>query len=185
MGRWKPDSQGRLMDAALELFGSQGFNETTAAQIAARAGVTERTFFRHFTDKRDVLFAGAQWLVDSMVAAVLRAPAGPPMEMVIGSLDAAASILGGSQEWAARRHAVIASTPELLEREQTKLSDYSALIAAALRRRDVPEPQATLAAETAMTILRVSLHDWATVDDGPPLSEVIATVLSDWRRMAG
>ena len=59
MGRWEPDARGRLVKAAMELYGERGFEQTTVAEIAERAGLTERTFFRHFADKREVLFAGA------------------------------------------------------------------------------------------------------------------------------
>jgi hypothetical protein len=58
MTRWEPNARGRLEQAALALYGERGFENTTVAEIAARAGLTERTFFRHFADKREVLFAG-------------------------------------------------------------------------------------------------------------------------------
>src|SRR5258708_35332057 len=80
MGRWQPDSRGRLQEAALALFAERGFDKTTAAQIADRAGVTERTFFRHFADKREVLFGGSAVLQERIVAGVAGAPGddGPP-----------------------------------------------------------------------------------------------------------
>src|SRR5258708_12931612 len=78
MGRWKPDARGRLERAALELYGERGYEQTTVAEIAARAGLTERTFFRHFADKREVLFAGSTALRDLIVDAVAGAPASAP-----------------------------------------------------------------------------------------------------------
>src|SRR5215472_3630839 len=75
MGRWEPDARGRLERAALELYGERGFEQTTVAEIAGRAGLTERTFFRHFADKREVLFAGSAALRDLIVNAVTSAPA--------------------------------------------------------------------------------------------------------------
>ena len=75
MGRWEPDSRGRLQEAALALFSEHGFDQTTAAEIAARAGLTERTFFRHFADKREVLFGGSEVLQERIVSDVAAAPA--------------------------------------------------------------------------------------------------------------
>ena len=96
MGRWEPDSRGRLQEAALALYSERGFDQTTAAEIAARAGVTERTFFRHFADKREVLFGGSALLQERIVAGRRRArPAGNgPLDAVARGLDAAAALLG-------------------------------------------------------------------------------------------
>src|SRR5487761_2730238 len=98
MGRWRPDSRGRLQEAALALYSQRGFDRTTAAQIAERAGVTERTFFRHFADKREVLFAGSALLQERIVAGVADAPkdAGA-LDAVARGLDAAAGMLGESR----------------------------------------------------------------------------------------
>ena len=124
-----------------------------------RAGLTERTFFRHFADKREVLFGASAILQERIVAGVAGAPAGDgPLDAVACGLDAAAAMLGESRrDLAAQRQAVIAANPELRERELAKLADYAAAVAAALRRRGVREPQATLAAETGMTVLRVAI----------------------------
>jgi AcrR family transcriptional regulator len=95
MGRWEPDSRGRLQEAALALYSERGFDQTTAAEIAARAGVTERTFFRHFTDKREVLFGGSKLLQERILSGVARALTGHmPLEAVARGLDAAAALLG-------------------------------------------------------------------------------------------
>src|ERR1700753_3223479 len=95
MGRWEPDSRGRLQEAALDLYAERGFDQTTAAQIAARAGLTERTFFRHFADKREVLFGGSALLQERIVAGVANAPAEDgPLDAVAYGLDAAAGMLG-------------------------------------------------------------------------------------------
>ena len=74
MGRWQPNARGRLEQAALELYVERGFEQTTVEEIARRAGLTERTFFRHFADKREVLFAGAASLQDLLVRSVASAP---------------------------------------------------------------------------------------------------------------
>src|ERR1700727_748488 len=93
MGRWEPNARGRLLKAALELYGERGFEQTTVAEIAKRAGLTERTFFRHFTDKREVLFPGSESLQSAMVSAVAGAPPGcAPIEAVAAGLDAAAAL---------------------------------------------------------------------------------------------
>ena len=147
MGRWEPDSRGRLQEAALALYSERGFDQTTAAEIAARAGVTERTFFRHFADKREVLFGGSKLLQERILSGVAGAPTGhTPLEAVARGLDAAATLLGEARrDLAAQRQAVIAANPELRERELAKLAHYAAAVAATLRQRGVGEMQATLA----------------------------------------
>src|SRR5580700_6641671 len=107
MGRWQPDSRGRLQEAALALYSERGFDQTTAAEIAARAGLTERTFFRHFNDKREVLFGGSEILRERIVVGVAEAPAGhTPLEAVACGLDAAAAMLDeGRRDLAAQRQA--------------------------------------------------------------------------------
>ena len=136
MGRWEPNSRGRLQEAALALYSDRGFDQTTAAEIAARAGVTERTFFRHFTDKREVLFGGSEILRGRIVSGVAEAPASDsPLEAVAHGLDAAANLLGEPRrDLTAQRQAVIAANPGLREdRELAKLADYAASVAATLR----------------------------------------------------
>src|SRR3954463_6534044 len=99
MGRWEPDAAGRLRGAAMELFVERGYDQTTVAEIADRAGLTARTFFRHFADKREVLFAGSGDLVDGLGHALAEAPdTATPMEVVAVALDAAAEFLGGDRE---------------------------------------------------------------------------------------
>src|ERR1700729_3568856 len=89
MTRWEPNASGRLQRAALELYSERGFDETTVAEIAKRAGLTERTFFRHFADKREVLFWGAGMLQEHVVEAVVNAPASAvPIDAVAAALEA-------------------------------------------------------------------------------------------------
>ena len=137
MGRWQPDSRGRLQEAALALYSERGFDQTTAAQIAARAGLTERTFFRHFADKREVLFGGSALLQERIVAGVAgRPPADGPLDAVACGLAAAAAMLGEfRRDLSRQRQAVIAANPELRERELAKLADYAAAVAEALHHR--------------------------------------------------
>ena len=183
MGRWQPDSRGRLQEAALALYAEQGFDQTTAAEIADRAGLTERTFFRHFADKREVLFGGSQILKERIVRGVTEAPATDgPIAAVARGLDAAASLLGeGRRDLARQRQAVIAANPELRERELSKLADYATTVAAALRQRGASDAQATFAAEAGMTVLRVALTQWADHDDGRDLNSVMRSSMAELR----
>src|SRR5208283_5745101 len=108
MGRWEPDARGRLMKAALELYGERGFEQTTVAEIAGRAGLTERTFFRHFADKREVLFAGAGALEELLVSSVAGAPDDlAPMDVAAAGIDAAAAAIQEQREFARGRQAII------------------------------------------------------------------------------
>src|SRR3954447_8419982 len=157
MGRWEPDSEGRLRQAAMELYLERGYEQTTVAGIAERAGLTSRTFFRYFADKREVLFAGSQELERALVDALERAPAdAPPMAAVGAALDAAAAMIGRSREHSRARQIVIASSAELRERELIKMASLAAAVADGLRRRGVPDPQAGLAAETGIAVFRVA-----------------------------
>jgi AcrR family transcriptional regulator len=183
MSRWEPDSRGRLQEAALALYSERGFDQTTAAEIAARAGVTERTFFRHFADKREVLFGGSEILQERIVSGVAGAPAGDTaLEAVARGLDAAAVMLGeGRRDLTAQRQTVIAANPDLQERELAKLATYAAAVAATLRQRGVSELQATLAAEAGMSVLRVAIRQWANGDGGRSLPVVMKDSMAELR----
>jgi AcrR family transcriptional regulator len=187
MGRWEPDSRGRLQEAALALYSERGFDQTTAAQIAARAGLTERTFFRLFADKREVLFGGSALLQERIVAGVAGAPPGDgPLDAVAGGLAAAAAMLGESRRDLARqRQAVIVANPELRERELAKLADYAQTVATALHHRGVGEPQASLAAETGMTVFRVAMERWTSADDDLELADLMRDAMAELRAVAG
>jgi AcrR family transcriptional regulator len=186
VGRWQPDSRGRLQEAALALFAERGFDQTTAAEIAARAGVTERTFFRHFADKREVLFGGSAILGERIVTGVAGAPATDgPLDAVARGLDAAAAMLGEfRRDLSRQRYAVIAANPELRERELAKMAAYAAAVAGALRERGVGEGPATIAAETGMTVLRVSYERWASGDDQRDLATIMRESMAELRAVA-
>jgi len=178
MGRWEPDAAGRLREAALKLFEDRGFEQTTVAEIAARAGLTERTFFRHFADKREVLFRGSERLRDTLVAAVEHAPASAsPLQAVTAALHAAGAAL--HRGFARRRQAVILANPELQERELIKLASLAAALADALRRRDVPDPAARLAAETGMAVFRITFERWVTDPAERPWDEHLHEALAE------
>jgi AcrR family transcriptional regulator len=186
MGRWEPDSRGRLQEAALALFSERGFDQTTAAQIADRAGLTERTFFRHFADKREVLFGGSALLRERIVGGVEDAPAADgALDAVAHGLEAAAAMLGEfRRDLTRQRQAVIAANPELRERELTKLADYAAAVAGALVERGVSEAQATLAADAGMTVLRIALQRWTSGDEDLDLAASMRDSMAELRALA-
>jgi AcrR family transcriptional regulator len=163
MGRWEPDARGRLEQAALALYGERGFEQTTVAEIARRAGLTERTFFRHFADKREVLFWGAGALQEFMVNAVASAPdSAAPIAAIGAALEAAGALLQERRDMARQRRAVIAANAELQERELIKLAALAAALAAALRLRGVTEPAASLAAEAGIAVFRIAFERWVS-----------------------
>ena len=161
VGRWAPGAQTRLVDAALQLFTEKGFEQTTVADIAERAGVTERTFFRHFPDKREVLFQGATELHDFVVDAIAAAPAElSPVDVVAAAYENVGALM--DREFATRRAAAIAANPSLLERELLKLASLATASAEALRARGVDEPIATLAGEVGGSLFKVAFGRWIT-----------------------
>jgi len=168
MGRWETDSRGRLGQAAFDLFAERGVENTTVAEIAERAGLTERTFFRQYSDKREVLFAGGSEFQELVVSAIATAPAWlPPIDAVAAGLDAAAALLEERRAFARMRQAIIAANAELRERELIKLASLSAAIADTLRGRGLADPAASLTAEVAIAVFRVAFERW--LDDGNQL----------------
>jgi len=173
MGRWEPNARGRLEQAALELYVERGFEQTTVAEIAQRAGLTERTFFRHFADKREVLFQGAASLQELLVNAVASAPdSSAPIAAIASALEAAGAVLGERRESARQRQTVIAANPELRERELIKLASLASALANALRARGVSDPTASLAAEAGIAVFKIAFERWVDESnqrDLPPL----------------
>jgi AcrR family transcriptional regulator len=182
MARWEPDSQGRLAQAALDLFAEQGFDNTTVAEIAERAGLTERTFFRHFNDKREVLFGGAGALQDLFVSGVLGAPEGAaPIDAVLAALESGASLLQQRRDFALHRFKVIEANVELQERELIKLASLAAAVTAALHERGVAEPTASLTAEAGIAIFRVAFARWVHEPGDADFVRLIRQSLEDLR----
>jgi AcrR family transcriptional regulator len=180
MARWEPDGRGRLEQAALALYGERGFENTTVAEIAARAGLTERTFFRHFADKREVLFWGAGAMQELLVNAVAGAPAdAAPIDAVAAALEAAGSLLQARPESVRQRQAVIAASAELRERELIKLASLASALADALRRRGVKDPAATLSAEAGIAVFRVAVERWLNERGRRTLPQLIRASLAD------
>jgi AcrR family transcriptional regulator len=186
MVRWEPDACGRLQHAALTLYGERGFESTTVAEIAEYAGLTKRTFFRYFADKREVLFWGAQALQELFVTAVAEAPeSATPLEAVTAALDAAAAMFEERREFAAQRQQIINANPELLERERSKLASLAAAVADALRHRGVAEPAATLAADAGVTVFRVAFEVWLEPGNKRSLQQVIHRLLDELKTVTG
>jgi AcrR family transcriptional regulator len=184
MGRWEPDAQGRLRRAALALYADKGYDTTTVAEIAARAGVTERTFFRYFADKREVLFEGSSFLEVTLVEAIRAAPAGTGALDVIG---AAVLTLGEAlpdRDYARQRAAVIAAEPSLQERELLKLSTMSDAAAAALVARGTDPTPAALAADLGVTVFRVGFQRWIAPAETADLTACLAETFAEVKALA-
>lgn len=179
MTRWEPGAAGRLREAAMELYAERGYDGTTVAEIADRAGVTARTFFRHFADKREVLFAGSEQLEVLMVKALSEAPAdATPMAAVTAAVLSSAEFFDDiRRDYSRRRAAVIQATPELLERELIKMASLTTGLTKALRERGVEQDVAALAAETGVAVFRVAFERWLTEPDGVAFADVIRSTL--------
>ena len=174
MGRWEPNARGRLAQAALELYAERGFEQTTVAEIAERAGLTERTFFRYFADKREVLFAGGEVLRELLVGAVAGASDSvAPIEAVAAALEAAGALLQERREYARQRQAVIAANAGLRERELIKLASLASALAGALRLRGVTEPAASLTAEAGIAVFKIAFERWVGETSRQELPQLI------------
>jgi AcrR family transcriptional regulator len=185
MGRWQPDARARLQEAALALYGERGYDETTVAEIAERAGLTKRTFFRYFADKREVLFWGSELLEQLMVAAIEAAPAtASPLGAIGAALDAAAERFEEVRDFSGPRHRIIASSRELQERELIKAASLSAAMAQALRTRGVADNAATLTALTGTTLMHVAYEQWVDDPERRPFRVFAGDALAQLREIA-
>ncbi len=166
MARWEPNARERLVDAALELFHERGYGRTTVEEIAARAGLTERTFFRYFADKREVLFGRSGDLEKGIAEAIAGAPStASPLDAVVSGLETIAAVFPPRRDYRARQR-LIAAHPELRERELIKLASLSSAVAEALRARGVADPAASLAAEAGLAVFKVAFERW--ISGAPP-----------------
>jgi AcrR family transcriptional regulator len=182
MGRWEPDARGRLAEAAFALYAERGYEQTTVAEIAARAGLTERTFFRHFADKREVLFAGSSELQELLVHTLAATPGEmAPIDAVAAALGAAGALLQERRVHARRRQSIIAANAELQERELIKLASLAAALADTLRQRGVAEPSASLAAEAGIAVFRIAFERWVAGPDERLLNEHIGESFHELR----
>lgn len=186
MGRWEPDARGRLAKAALALYAGQGFEQTTVAEIAQQAGLTERTFFRHFADKREVLFYGMDTLRDLLVRAVADAPASAtPMDAVSVAFQQVGALLQENPERVRLRDAIVSANAELRERELIKLAAFASAVTAALRDRGIPEPAASLAAETGAAVFKVAFARWVSQPGQPGQPDLPAIIRQSMDDLTG
>jgi AcrR family transcriptional regulator len=182
MARWQPGSRERLQGAALELFSEQGFERTTVAEIAERVGVTTRTFFRHFADKRDVLFAASEPLERLLADATASAPAElAPLEAIAAAIAGFDWLEIAPRAAQRQRQTVIAASPELTERELIKLNALTAAFASGLRRRGTEEATALLAAQIGLSVYRTAYQRWIDADKEIEIPHIIDAVLADLR----
>jgi AcrR family transcriptional regulator len=180
MARWEPDAESRFRAAALELFGEIGYEQTTVAAIAERAGLTARTFFRYFTDKREVLFSSTGGLQRIMVDALSQAPVGASaFDAVAAALTKAGDFLSHDRRSHSRlRNSVIVANAELRERELIKMATLAAALAQALRERGIGEPDASLTAEAGIAIFRVAFAQWVSKSERRSYVEIVNDALA-------
>jgi AcrR family transcriptional regulator len=171
VARWEPNAAERLTEAAMALFEERGYAKTTVGDIAERAGLTERTFFNHFSDKREVLFAGSEQFVGRVVEAARAAPKSErPLDVVVMAYEATNDFFEERRPFARRRSALIAAHPELQERELVKMLSVTAALTEVLEKRGASATAATLAAETGGAIMRVGFEQWGRDTRGRSLT---------------
>ncbi len=179
------DARVRLQQAAMELFRERGYDRTTAAEIASKAGVTERTFFRYFPDKREVLFDGEAVLRTALTASIADAPSGlGPLGTLFRAFRSVLTLLEANRSFSKPRHEVISITPALHERELAKMAALADALAAALKARGVADLQAVLAARTGMAAFAHATISWLD-DPGVGLGERLDLALSELKALVG
>jgi AcrR family transcriptional regulator len=185
MGRWEPDAQSRMRTAALTLFQDGGYEQTTVAEIARSAGVTERTFFRHFADKREVLFDGQHALQDAFVRAVAGADDdAAPLAVVEAALDAVAEHFPAERrEFSRERGRIIAANPGLQERELLKMATLTGAMAEAFRRRGLGDPAAGLSAQAAVAVFHTAFGQWIAPDEDRSFADLCRAALDELRAL--
>lgn len=185
MARWEPNARERLEKAAMELYRKRGFDETAVADIAAQAGLTERTFFRYFTDKREVLFGGSSALQELLAGRIAAAPGSTAaLDSVAAALEATSLFFEERRPFAKARQAIIAANSALQERELIKFASLASAIAGALGSRGVPAPAATLAAETGIAIFKLAFDQWVNDQKKRDLAHHIREALDELKAVA-
>ena len=175
-----------MQAAAFELFAEQGFERTTVAEIARRAGLTRRTFFNHFADKREVLFGlGSEFQQEVVREIAARADTLPPLDAVVRALQAASdAMFEGRRAAVARRQEIIDANPELQERELGKRAALTDAIAAALRARGLDPETALITAGAGMLVQQTAVRRWTRPDESGPLRELLYDALRSLRTVA-
>jgi AcrR family transcriptional regulator len=183
MPRSGEEARLRLREAALELYAERGYDATTTAEIAARAGVTERTYFRHFADKREVLFDGEADLRAAMVGAIADAPpATAPLDLVAAAYRAAVPLFEEGRPVAIRRAALIAASPALQERAHAKSAALADALVAALVERGTPEPAARLATQVGAAAFQRAATEWYA-DPSRDLAALLRSAVDEVRSL--
>ena len=184
MGRWAPGGRGRLEQAAWQLFADRGYDATTVADIAERAGLTERSFYRHFADKREVLFGGAPLLEAALVAATAEAgEAASPLDALAAAFTRVATeLFSDGGEYARLRLRLVSASAELRERELAKMASLSTALADALEARGTPSRQASLAADVAVAAFRQAFEAWAA--ESGSMADHLAAAFAEVRALA-
>ncbi len=184
VSRWEPNARSRLEQAALKLYVERGFEQTTVAEIAKEAGLTERTFFRHFADKREVLFSDAGVLQELLVSTVASSPDSvAPIDAIAEALDAAGTLLQERRAYSRQRQTVIAANAELQERELLKLAALASALADALRRHGVMEPAASLTAQAGIAVFKVAFERWINEPSQRDLPQLIRESLDELKAL--
>jgi AcrR family transcriptional regulator len=181
MARWQPNASERLVLAALDLFEERGYEKTTTIEIAERAGLTKSTFFRHFSDKREVLF-GADTMAGLLVEGIETAPEGATaLEAVAHALAAVGreAFTPARRAFSARRRSVIGANPELQEREALKGLALTDSMTHALERRDTPGLTARVAAQLGALALKIASERWTDTTTGNEFGELARQALAE------
>jgi AcrR family transcriptional regulator len=164
----------------MELFAERGFEQTTVAEIAARAGLTERTFFRHYADKREVLFGGSSGFLRLLVQSAADVPAGAtPIDTIAAVLATAGDLFAGRLNHARQRQRIIDAHPDLQERELIKLASLAGSLTEALHQRGVGDPAARLAAEAGVAVFKIAFARWIEAGNTASLSDIIRESLDE------
>jgi AcrR family transcriptional regulator len=179
IARWQPDTRRRLQEAAMELFAQHGYESTTAKQIAEHAGLTERTFFRHFGDKREALFGTETALTEAMTAAIAAAPpAAAPLELIDLALRAGSAQMQPRRAFLRRFTTLVDTHPALLERELIKQRTMSTTLATTFADRGLEPVDSQLAADLTIATLRIAFTQWLTRGERRALEDIAADVLA-------
>ncbi|TWS22456.1 TetR family transcriptional regulator [Tsukamurella sputi] len=182
MARWQPNAQERLEEAAFALFAEQSYEATTVAQIAARAGLTERTFFRHYADKKEVLFWGQRLLEEALAARVAEAaPDTAPIDVVEAAFRTMARLLAGRGALPIERQRIIDATPALRERELHKMDSLGRALAAALSGRGVPPRAARIVAGAGVAAFTAAYEEWIAAEGTVDLEDLTGRAFADLR----
>jgi AcrR family transcriptional regulator len=186
MARWEPNAPERLQRAALALFLERGYDATTVTEIADRAGLTKSTFFRHYADKREVLFGGQDVLAELFSDAIRAAPpSATAADCLAAALESAAAVFTADRhDFAPQRQAVIAANGELQERQLLKRAHFAAAMTGALRARGIGETAARLAAEVGVLAFSTAVARWAAQENHEPFGEIALSALRDLRASA-